>query len=871
MKKIMSICLAVVLTMASFGMCVLADEPETEQIPRLEKFYPTDDTQIDGNAKDTNYGTADTILVSGNLSGGGQRYAYFKFDLTQMQNNISKATLTLTVPKTYWGLMDLGVFVSDNTDWDETTLTYNTAQAEDLNLLSNADNAVGTFSQIGTGVRRRTADITQAIQDAKGAGKEQITFIVRVINSTNVGYGVYFYTKEATTSDLRYDDKPTLVVTNADATAPALASNVPVAPSEDAVIDASERDMDGALTGVEKAGISGTLSAKGYKRYYLMKFDLRGAEGRSIKKATLSLTSTDDAAASAMFGIYATDNTDWDANGLTFNNMGTLSEFLDNTDNRLISVESWPGSTTKVFDLSTYVKEKLAAGQYEFTLALRNIDEGTANPYTSFWTAWAAEEAKRPGITMLFANEEVEVSENVPLYPSEDAGVTAEAPDNPRPEETTAAVGGENYFFTKLDLRQLKEEAGNIQMALTGTADSDGAYGVYILPGADWNEYSITYNNAPMYIFQEEAAAMVRYPRAGVERKLDLTDALLPLLQQGERVFSVAVKRLDEGSDAFGVYTKESDVGSPYFLISYKKQPQQGGETIDLSHVEPVDAIPLDAAKANDCLKDDTTFAITGTLSNSGYKRYYVMKFDLSSVQGRVKKATLRVSAVSSLKTSYYGVYLSGSNNWTSEGATFNSFDNSFLQLRDNMIASFTELVTGASTSVDVTEGINQGITNSDGIVTLGIRNVNDAQTGGDNNPWAEFHSAKAASEEKRPYLILELYDETQPVAAGGVTLRSGDTALSALQPGVVTVRANVGCTQVNDNGADVHVIFALCRGTEDAYRVVDLQEQKKHLYDTAGSDLEADFRVEEGDFIKVFIWNREGTRMVGQPSITIH
>lgn len=877
MKKLISLCLAFALTLTALGISVLAEETqtETEAVPRLEKFYPIADAGIDGKEKDKTTGSDAKLVITGNNLGGYKRFAFFKYDLTQVRDNISKATFTVAIPEAYSyenGVV-LSVFASDHNDWEEGTLTYNNANAEDLALIENADNAIATMP-VGKHYLK-TADITQTIKDAKQAGKEQITLIVRSTTATNKNAGVHLSTKEAAVgienAGIRYDGRPTLMVTNVDTEPETLKSGVPVTPTEDAAVDANNSNKDSALAGLEQAGISGPVSGSGYKRYYFMKFDLQGAQGRKIKKATLSLTSATVAAAASSHGIYATDNTGWDANGLTSSNMGTLPEFLDVAGNQIASAAGWDINTTKTFDITNYIKEKLAAEQYQFTLGLRNIDEGIDNAYQTFWTAWASEAEKRPGITILFADEPMEVTENQPLYPADDAGISGAAPEESSPEAAEAPVGGENYFFAKLDLRELQQEAGNIQMAVTGKTDSDGAYGVYLLPGADWDEYSLTYNNAPLSVFDEEPAAIFRYPRAGVERKLDITDTVLPLLQAGERMFTVAIKRIDSGQDEFSVYTRDADSGAPYFLVGYKKTPGQVPPIENLSGIVPIDDIALDGNNANkdNCLKGAEQFTITGTLQNRGYMRHYVMKFDFSGIPGRIKKATLKLNVESAYPAAEFGVYVSDNNEWTSEGATYNNFNKNFLQGKDNMAATFGNVRAGDSIAVDVTDAISKGMANGSKIVTLGIRNVNDTRFDGDNNLTTVFYSAQAA-ESKRLCLAVELYDEAQPVTVGAAALRSGNTGIGALQPGVVTVRTNIGCTRETGSGEKIHVIFALCRGTEEAYRVVDLQEQDKHIYDVAGSNLEADFRVEEGDFVKVFVWNGEGTHMIGQPSITI-
>ncbi len=873
MKKCIHFLLAAVLLVSTLGISVLAEDLQPQaDVPRILEMLPTDDTKVDESKKGDNFGADDSIYISGNFmqSPGYRRYAFLKFDLTQVRADFEKAVISFRVPSTIASVneMTIGAFLSDNNDWTEDTLTWNNA---DLDCVADQAAAIGTFEKYNINSDYGYIDLTQAVQQAISGGKTQLTVVLRMMGEVTAAKSHYTHigTKEHTDPTSR----TVLRFTYADYAAPELSSNVAFEPVEASGIDGNPSFAPNAELGLETVPISGSLDKKGYERYYFMKFDLRDALEREVRKVNVTV-GLDSGSDTQPFGLYKVEEVDWTANGLTYNNDSgqALRAAMNDQSNCLATADFTKGNISVTFDVTEYIKQQVEAGESVVTLGFRNVQNNGTQPYATVRTIHHTNEASRPAMSIVFGNEPMQIVENEPILPSDDAGVGPDM-EEAQPEAVSAQVGGENYLFMKYDLRLMDKEAANVLFSMTGTADSEAAYGIYAAAAGDWNEWDLTFDTAAKEILSGGPAAVVRYPRAETQYTVDITDAALPALDAlaaDARFLTVAVKGMDGANDGFGVYTKETPDKAPSIAIRFKTESGGGGGEIDPSHVEAVDGIPIDIQQKDVCLKDDESAAITGTLPNdsgstAGYMRHYIMKFDLSGVEGRIKSATLHMTAKSSLTDAYYGIYLGTDSSWTSEGATYNNFNKEFLQGTTNRIAEVTGIQTGAPAVFDVTDGLNKGLAASeDGLITLGLRNTN-INEGSSSNKWAEFYTTKTANEMYRPYLVLELYsEETDPAVA------VLDTGLVQRTGGYVTANATIGFNFPQEQAQTVHVIFARCKDMGDGYRVLDVQEQSKRIYDMAGSVLSADFQLAEGEYIKVFVWNEDGTRMIGQPSIVI-
>ncbi len=868
MKKCIHFLLAAVMLISTLGISAMAEDPQPQaEMPRILELVPTDDTKIDQSPAEAGkpHGSDDLIYISGNYmqSPGYQRYAYLKFDLTQVRADFEKAVISFRVPNDSANEMTIGAFLSDNNDWSEDTLTWNNA---DRTCVTDQAAAVGTFEKYSKTSQYGYIDLTQAVQQAMGAGKFQLTVVLRMMGEVTAAKS--HFTHIGTKENTDQSKWTMLRFTYADYVAPELSSNVPFGPVEASGIDGNPNYASNAELGLAEIPISGSLDKKGYERYYFMKFDLRDALEREVRKVnvTVHVASGSD---TQPFGLYKVEDVDWTANGLTYNDATgqALRAAMNDQANCLDTAEHIKGSTALTFDVTEYIRQQVVAGESMVTLGFRNVQNNGTQPYATLKSNYFSVPEQRPSMSIVFGNEPMQIVENEPVLPSDDAGVGPDI-EEAQPEAVSAQVGGENYLFMKYDLRLMEKEAANVLFSMTGTADSEAAYGIYAAAAGDWNEWDLTFDTAAKEILSGEPAAVVRYPRADTQYTVDITDAALPALDSlaaDARFLTVAVKGMDGANDGFGVYTKETFDKAPSIIIRFQKE--SGGGEIDPSHVDAVDGIPLDIQQKDVCLKDDESAAVTGTLPNAsgstiGYMRHYIMKFDLSGVEGRIKSATLHMTAKTSTATAHYGIYLGPDSSWTSEGATYNNFNKEFLQGTTNRITEITGVQHGAPAVFDITDGINKGLaTSTDGLITLGLRNTNTNNS----NDWAEFYTTKAANEMYRPYLVLELYnEETDPAVA------VLDTELVQRTDGYVTAKTTIGFNFPLGQAQTVHVIFARCKDMGAGYRVLDVQEQSKRVYDMSGSLLTADFQLGEGEYIKVFVWNENGTRMMGQQSIVI-
>lgn len=91
-------------------------------VEEIEVYSCTDDTYVDSDAPDENYGN-ETAWLSGNYLGTKWYYAYFKFNLSDKPNNIVKGIVSLQIIIGAFDLV-LPIYLNNNS-WTEEEITYN--------------------------------------------------------------------------------------------------------------------------------------------------------------------------------------------------------------------------------------------------------------------------------------------------------------------------------------------------------------------------------------------------------------------------------------------------------------------------------------------------------------------------------------------------------------------------------------------------------------------------------------------------------------------------------------------------------------------------------------------------------------------------
>ena len=129
-------------------------------------FLAQNDARISEANRASNYGNASTIPINDNDDGDGDyEHGYFKFDLSQLDGELWEVffDFTPTVAQVNRSL----VLHSTGDDWDESTITYDTAPGVGLSL--------GTVTQSASNVRH-SIDVTRHIRQTLAAGETEISF-----------------------------------------------------------------------------------------------------------------------------------------------------------------------------------------------------------------------------------------------------------------------------------------------------------------------------------------------------------------------------------------------------------------------------------------------------------------------------------------------------------------------------------------------------------------------------------------------------------------------------------------------------------------------------------------------------------------------
>ena len=158
---------------------------------------PTADTHVrDGSSAATNFGTATTIEAQTSSTVGGNRDAYFRFDLTSV-GDVRNAKLRIFAGTSAAGSITTSVYPVANTTWPETTTTWNNRPA----LGSPGLNSV-TIN--GTTLAWYEIDVTNYVMGEKTAGRNIVTLALH--NPSVSGIFAKINSKEAATN------KPQLAV-----------------------------------------------------------------------------------------------------------------------------------------------------------------------------------------------------------------------------------------------------------------------------------------------------------------------------------------------------------------------------------------------------------------------------------------------------------------------------------------------------------------------------------------------------------------------------------------------------------------------------------------------------------------------------------
>jgi len=201
-------------------------------------LLPIADAHVrDGSSANVNFGTNIVMECLTTNSSGNNRDIYFKFDLSNVSNNISSAKLSVFAKLGGPGSASNTVYSVTNTSWLETSITWNNKPAWGMALNTNSV----------TGTNWYLFDVTGYVKSQKNAGSNSVSLALH--DPTNYSLLISLNSKENSTN------KPSLVIVTTNSplsisiTNPV--NNALFAAPAHITINASASDSDGTVTQVQ--------------------------------------------------------------------------------------------------------------------------------------------------------------------------------------------------------------------------------------------------------------------------------------------------------------------------------------------------------------------------------------------------------------------------------------------------------------------------------------------------------------------------------------------------------------------------------------------------------------------------------------------
>jgi hypothetical protein len=176
---------------------VLADtlNSQTEET-EIASLTPMDDALIDSSLGDTNLNAASgssTGLFSVSSSSSKKKIVYFKFDLDGNVDAAYKYSFQVAAKKGSSNTdVDLSLYGLDNTDWSETSLTWNNAPAKQLDSGTLLGNFKVTTDK-ASAPEVYSVDVSDYVRSRLAQGK--VAFMLG--DASNTGVSLNIYSKEA--------------------------------------------------------------------------------------------------------------------------------------------------------------------------------------------------------------------------------------------------------------------------------------------------------------------------------------------------------------------------------------------------------------------------------------------------------------------------------------------------------------------------------------------------------------------------------------------------------------------------------------------------------------------------------------------------
>ena len=307
-----------------------------------------------------------------------------------------------------------------------------------------------------------------------------------------------------------------------------------------------------------------------------------------------------------------------------------------------------------------------------------------------------------------------QLTPSLSLYPIADTYVAADSPNQNYGSRTEIQVDGTPILtaFLKFDLSSFNPAF--VQRAILRVRTSETASGypdLHLVDDVTWNEFEITYDNAPEY---NHLIDTLYRSYASDWAVFDVTDAVA---QKAGGILSVAIESNYDGFDFFSkenltdfpelvVFTYES-IPTPTPTNIPTSTPTTGPTTTDMLYPIQDAHVEIDTPNLN--YGSQTSLEIDGIPEKIAF-----LKFDLSDYSNSsITSAQLRFY-VSNSSTSIQDIYEVNAGSWDESTLTYNNRPAMGIYLN-----SIQNTTVGEWTSVDITQGV---LSKAGGILSFGIQ-----------------------------------------------------------------------------------------------------------------------------------------------------
>ncbi len=669
-----------------------------------------DDTFVrGGSSSGTTFGNNSLIRVKQSSNDQYSRHGLLRFDLNSLT---AASSARLYIYGYADDQMDVAVYKINNDNWNEDSVTWNNVPAFSTNVGSLAVQATNQWYSI---------DITSLVTGEIANGG---TLSIGLRDDTDTGLTANFFSKENTQSGLRAfiaidgtaDNQTTAISAQADAL----------------VRDGSHANSNfGSLTNLEAKRAS-----TGFSRLSYLRFNIASLGNGNITRARLVLEPSlaGSNASSTQIEVRAVSDDSWSESGITWNNRPGRDAVLDS--------QQGSGSTME-WDVTSQVQQELA-GDGVISLALSSTITGGEH-FVRYHSRESASKKLTPTLVVEFSGPS-----GPPISP--DATVTSVIDDAfVRGGSSSGANFGSNslirvkessnnqytrHGLLRFDVNSLSS-ATSATLYVYGSAQQQMDIAVYKINNDNWQEESVTWNNAPSFsTYQGDLSVQTTDQWYGI----DVTSLVQGEIANGGTL-SIGLRDDNTTGITADFFSKENNGGNFGAFIAV--EGDSNGSSTSLS--AEADALLRDGSHANTNFGSLTN--LEAKRANTGFSRMSYLRFNVSSLSNASNISSARlvlepVLAGSNASSTQIEVRAVSDDSWSESGITWNNRPGRGAVL-DSQQGS------GSTMEWDVTSQVQQEVA-GDGTISLALFS---STAGGEH--FVRFHSRESASASLRPSLLI--------------------------------------------------------------------------------------------------------------------